>query len=109
MARINEKSRLFLRFINTCDSLQRRAILRHIHVKQLKLLVEIIYNVLHGVIAITKQYKKYLMTKKKVIRRITSPGLSIEERKKAILKLEKDIPRLIQIYFNYESRNGIDL
>ena len=82
--------------------------LRHLDVEQLRVLVEIVHNILQGIIPLTPPNRKRLGKYKQLIRRVTKQGLTQRVRLRALTRLFMLIPIFIKEYFRYDSGNGID-
>ena len=99
-----------LRFIQCLLELspkQKLFILRNITDIQLKDIVEIIYNVLHGVCPVQAKDKAKLKKYKSVLRKLTASDVSFLLRKKQLLKIESILPIFFNAYIRYVK--GIDL
>lgn len=107
MKNLTLKNKLYLKFLAFCDREQRKAIIRTSHDDQLKLLVEIIYNLLKGVISLSRNKTQLLTLDKNNIRKVVADSVSMNLRRKRLLKIVNNIPIIIQLYFKYEP--GINL
>ena len=76
----------FLSLLLTENDKQKQAILKTMNMEQLRVLVECIYNIQHGVIKISNTLKKKLSHHKCVIRKITEQGKTPTQRKKLLVK-----------------------
>ena len=89
-------------FLSTANISQIKAIINTLNLRQKKILIEIIYNILQGVVPVTTGEKTKLFSLKKNIRNIIANSLSTRTR---LLKIVVLIPMLTKIFFKYESGN----
>ena len=89
-------------FLSTANISQIKAIINTLNLRQQKILLEIIYNILQGVVPVTTGEKTKLFSLKKNIRNIIANSLSTRTR---LLKIVVLIPMLTKIFFKYESGN----
>lgn len=104
MRKVTLQDKCFLLFINSCGSEQRKAVLQVTNEHQLKLLVEIIFNLLKGIIPLPKHSKRQLSVNRPKIRRVIEESLQQRVRKIRLLKISNILPLIIQSYLKYESR-----
>ena len=89
-------------FLSTANISQIKAIINTLNLRQQKILLEIIYNILQGVVPVTTGEKTKLFSLKKNIRNIIANSLSTRTR---LLKIVVLIPMLTKIFLKYESGN----
>ncbi len=96
MNAIVKREGFFLGFLLSAKKKQRKCILKVITTQQLKVLVEIIYNVLHGFeTVIDEKELQRLKTHKRVLRQIVAKRLSRAERIKLLSKHITIVIRLL--------------
>lgn len=98
----------FLKFVSSCSKEQRYAVLKCLNEAQLKILVEIIYNITKSVIPVSKRDKKLLRKYMHSIRRLILPALNLKSRQSILIKLEEIIPKVISLFFKYDERDDTD-
>ena len=81
--------KIFIILLNGASDQQLSCILKILTREQLQTIIEIIYNVLHGVCIISDSNKSILAKHKKFIRKIVSRRSTLMERKKLFLNQEK--------------------
>ena len=104
MKKLTTQNRLFLRFVASCSEEQRKVIIQTTTENQLQLLVEIIFNLIRGVIPIQANTKKLLQQNKVNVRKVVELAVSQNLRRKRLAKINNEIPVIIQAYLKYESR-----
>jgi len=105
----SEAQRSFLHFLSTCPSEEQlMQILRIAKINQLQPAIEIVYNILHGIIPISKKLFKKLSSLSRNIRKLVATGISPQQRRCRLLKIVAVLPVLINQFFEYESGNGSD-
>lgn len=82
----------FIIFLNDASDQQLLCILKILAKEQLQTIIEIIYNVLHGVCTISDINKSILTKHKKLIRKIVSRRSTLTKRKKLLFKSRKILP-----------------
>lgn len=70
-----------LELLSNCSKTQVKSIIQSASVDQVKALVELFYNIQYGTIPIPEENLTFLKNKKGVIRRITSKGTGLKNRK----------------------------
>ena len=75
---------------------QRRVLLKTITDKQMKALIEIVYNILQGYGSLTDKDKMYLKKYQSVIRRFTDKRVSSKQRKRLLEKYVHIFARLLK-------------
>jgi len=93
----------FIIFLNDTSDQQLSRILKILTKEQLQTIIEIIYNVLHGVCTISDINKSILNKNKYLIRRLVAKRSTLTERKKLLFKSRKILPIFFQAYINYVS------
>ena len=102
---LSEKA--FLTFLQYSSHTQTKVLIKSLETKQLKCVLEIVYNILKGVIDISKSDRRRLQKNKSNIRRIFVEGLNVIQRKSRLQKISEILPFLIRRYFQYESGTDI--
>ena len=92
-------------FLSTANISQIKTIINTLNLRQQKILIEIIYNILQGVVPVITGEKTKLFSLKKNIRNIIANSLSTRQRRTRLLKIVVLIPMLTKIFFKYESGN----
>lgn len=100
--RLGRRNTIFLQFISTCSNEQRLAVLKTLDKKQIKILVEIIFNIGQSVIPITTKQKNKFTQSRRIIRQLLQPNVEVKARRNKLLKLSDLIPSFIQIFFKYD-------
>lgn len=72
----------FLSLLSDGDDKQRLALLKTMNLKQFKIVIECIYNVLYGMCTVSNKDKTKMKSYKDVIRRLTLKDITREHRKK---------------------------
>ena len=98
--KLSKTDRHLFMFLSTANISQIKAIINTLNLRQQKILIEIIYNILQGVVPVTTGEKTKLFSLKKNIRNIIANSLSTRTR---LLKIVVLIPMLTKIFFKYES------
>jgi len=93
--------------LSSCDKEQRKAILQTITDEQLRLLAEIVLNLLRGVIPTSTRTKNLLQSSKNNIRKVVEDSISKTLRRKRLAKISSEIPVILQSLLKYESRTDI--
>lgn len=107
MKKRSQQNILFLKFLSSCEGEQRKSIIQTTTENQLRLLVEIIHNLVQGIIPIQTRNKQLLQLNKENIRKVVEVSVSIKLRRKRLININRDIPIIIQAFFKYESRIGL--
>ena len=100
---LSERNRCFLNFISSTAISQLKSILKTLTQHQLQLLVEIIFNIIQGVIPISGSVKKRLAKHSKAIRNVVVKGLTLKQRRTRLESISVIIPVMIKSFFQYES------
>jgi hypothetical protein len=106
MKKLTLANKSFLHFLS-CDKEQRKAILKTTTDDQLKLLVEIVLNLLQGVIPTSNRTKNLLRSNKNNIGKVVEDSTSKTLRRKRLAKISSEIPVILQSFLKYESRTDI--
>lgn len=106
--KIDQNIKLFLKFLSISDKIQRQSLLRTITDNQLQLLVEIIFNLIKGVLPVSTKTKRLLYLNKDNIRKVVEESIKKSVRKKRLIKINSDLPVIVQSFLKYESRVGSD-
>jgi GH24 family phage-related lysozyme (muramidase) len=93
----------FIIFLNDAFDQQLSCVLKILTREQSQTIVDIIYNVFHGVSTISDINKTILTKHKKLIRNIVSRRSTLTKRKKLLFKSRKILTILFQTYINYVS------
>ena len=86
----------FIGLLLRTNKRQRRALLQTITKNQLRVLIEIAYNVLHGYGHIAEKDMLYLKRYQSIIRRLVAKGLSARKRKNLLMKYVSIISKLLK-------------
>jgi len=105
---LSKTNRHFLQFISTADVQQVKLILKSLTTRQLQILIEIVFNIVKGVIPISDTVKKTLSKQTSSIRLLILDGISPKLRQKRLVKIVDILPLMIKQYFQYESRTDTD-
>lgn len=105
--KLSNENKIFFDFLKRASKCQKIIILRSLSVTQLRLLTEIIYNILHGNIPLSGAMKDKLKRYKGQLRKVTVRSLSRIERKRRLINIQNYISIIIEVYLNHES--GADL
>ena len=97
----------FLHFLSSCDKEQRKAIMQTTTDDQLKLLVEIVLNILRGVIPTSTKTRNLLRSSKNNIRKVVEDSISKTLRRKRLAIISSEIPVILHSFLKYESRTDI--
>ena len=103
--KLSKTDRHLFMFLSTANISQIKTIINTLNLRQQKILIEIIYNILQGVVPVTTGEKTKLFSLKKNIRNIIANSLSTRQRRTRLLKIVVLIPMLTKIFFKYESGN----
>lgn len=91
MSQLIKREKDFLLLLLSTSHKQRKALLGSIEKSQLSAIIQIVYNILHGFRALSDKDKKLLSRRKVVIREFVSKGVSINRRKRLLIKFIKYI------------------
>ncbi|CAC5365859.1 unnamed protein product [Mytilus coruscus] len=90
----------FLSLWISAEDEQRLAMIKAMNNEQFKILLECIYNILHGGVTLSPLYKKKLFEYKTVIRKITAEDTSRIQQTRLLLKYRSNlIPTVVKIVF----------
>lgn len=81
-----------IRFLLTCTSQQYLYTLKTLTKDQLQIIAEILLNVLRGVCPISDKNKTVLMKRKRSIREVILPRLTLTQRRQRLIKIRKLLP-----------------
>lgn len=90
----------FVGLLLKAEKHQRAALLNTMSNDQMRALVEIIYNVLHGYGHITDHDKRYLKYHKNIIRQLVVKALAAKRRKKLLRRYYSVVSRLLKVIHN---------
>ena len=107
MKKLTLVNKSFLHFLSSCDKEQRKAVLKTTTDDQLKLLVEIVLNLLRGVIPTSTRTRNLLRSSKNNIRKVTEESISKTLRRTRLIKINSEIPVILHSFLKYESRTDI--
>lgn len=93
----------FIKFLLNITKQQLVTFLRITTKEQLQTIIEIIYNVVHGVCTISDSNKLTLSKHKNIIRKLVVKRSSLVERKKLLLKIHNILPVFLQAYIKHVS------
>jgi len=91
-----------LDFLQFASDRQRKMVIQTLSDEQLKLLIEIIYNVSSDVIAIPKSDENLLRRYKLGIRRTLVEGISRKQRRQRLLSISQLLPIFIKSYIRWQ-------
>ena len=86
---------------------QRHFILKTVTNKQLKDIIEIIYNAMQGICPIISQEKVKLQKYKSVLRSLIASDISIHRRRQLLLKVETILPVIFKAFIRYVKRTDL--
>jgi len=92
----------FLGYLLTASKVQVKSLLRNLTTDQLKLLVEIIYNVAKGIIPLSDSDKSTLWKYKRIIHRVLLQGLTRRQRQQRLVKIRDLLPIFIRGYLQWQ-------
>ena len=95
MKKLTSANNSFLHFLSSCHKEQRKAILQTTTDDQLKLLVEIVLNILRGVIPTSTRTRNLLRSNKSNIRKVVDDSISKTLRRKRLIKISSEIPVIL--------------
>lgn len=104
MEGIVRREGLFIGLLLTTNKKQRDCLLQSITVRQLRTLVEIIYNALHGYLTLPEKELEYLQKYKTYFRLIVTKRISRRERVNLLIRHFNKISRLLR-----EIKGGISV
>lgn len=93
----------FVEFLQYASPLQRNAILQTLTNQQLKVVIEIIYNVVMNVIPIPDQDKRSLKKRKRDILRTLAKGISKQNRRRRLLSIGDIVQVFVRNYLKWQS------
>ncbi len=92
MSKVTKQNRSFLTFLlETQSSVQKKLLLQNITPPQLKALTEIIYNLLHSDITLSKDKLTKLKKYKSALRSLADKSVSVKQKKNI---LQRSIPAI---------------
>lgn len=97
MSELIQKERFFLLLLMQTSLKQQKMMIENITSSQLKAVVQIIFNVLQGVLKVDNVLKTKLKRRKKLIRQLIQKQLSFKKRKLLMIKNIKTIISLIKL------------
>lgn len=97
----------FIQFLLICSTEQITYILKTLTTNQLQVILEILYNVIKGVCPISKKNKTALMQRKRLIREVLRPDLTLNQRRRQLQKLKKELPIFLEACIHYGSRVNV--
>lgn len=97
MNNLVKKQSCYIKLLLTTTNQQQKAMIQSITPSQMKAVVQIVYNVLHGNPYISEKDKKKLKKRKLVIRRFIAKRLSFKSRIKLFLKYFSYISLLLRV------------
>lgn len=101
-----KKHREFLRLLTTTHKIQRVHMLQTISNNQFNILVEIVYNILHGICPLTKDEEVKLKKYKTLLRKLKEKKLAKRIKKNILLQIQQIVPTLLSSVQRYFSCNG---
>ena len=92
----------FLEFLLNTSNFQRNWLLKNLNVEQLKLIVEILFNVAMENIPSTKEDKRKLTKYKTPIRKVLSSRLTHRQRLVRLMKIRNILPLVVRKYLQWQ-------
>jgi len=92
----------FLEYLLAASNMQVKSLLQNLTTDQLKLLVEIIYNVAKDIIPLSDSDKSKLWKYKRVIRGVLLRGLTRRQRQRRLVKIKDLLPIFIRGYLQWQ-------
>lgn len=99
MSKNVKKYKNFLLFLvdSTVNKSQIKCIFKNINKNQLSILIEVIYNILQGVVPIPTQDMKFIQNHKNKLRKIVDRSISLSNKKKLLSRYIKPIIDTLRI------------
>lgn len=107
MKKLTLVDKSFLHFLSLCDKEQRKVVLQTTTEDQLKILVEIVLNLLRGVIPPSTRTKNLPRSNKNGVRKVVEDSISKTLRRKRLIQISLELPVILQSFLKYESRADI--
>jgi hypothetical protein len=101
-----KKHREFLRLLMTTHKVQRMHMLQTISNDQFNILVEIVYNILHGICPLNKDEEVKIKKYKTLLRKLIEKNLPKRVKKNILLQIQQIVPTLLSSVQRYFSHNG---
>lgn len=92
-----KREKYYLLLLLHSSNKQKKVLLNSIHSSQLRAIVQIVYNIMHGYIALGDIEKRRLSKRKFVIRQFISKGIALKKRKELLLKYHNYILPFIRV------------
>lgn len=83
-------------------------VLKTISKDHLHIILEILYNIVNGVLAISNEDKQKFKKHKTILRKLIAPNLEWTSRKKLLWKIKHLVPIIIQNYVKYVKRTRVN-
>lgn len=93
----------FVSFLLRATPVQNRHILNTLSKTQLQYIVEIVFNVLQGVVPLSKTDKTLLKRWRSPIRALTAHKATLRQRKQGLKRIRNILPVLFKAYLKYVS------
>jgi hypothetical protein len=98
---MNEEDRIcFVQFLMKATQQQQLCILKTLSKPQLQCILEIIFNVMQGVVSLTEHDKAQLKRRKRFIR---ATRVTLNQRRKRLLQIKDILTVFLKAYLNYVS------
>ena len=92
----------FLEFLLSTSKSQRKMLITNLSYQQLKLIVEILYNIAMENIPLRKEDKRKLTQYKSSIRKVLSTRITRRQRLVRLIKLNEILPIVIRNYLQWQ-------
>ena len=101
---MNEEDRIcFVQFLMKATQQQQLCILKTLSKPQLQCILEIIFNVMQGVVSLTEHDKAQLKRRKRFIRVVIATRVTLNQRRKRLLQIKNILTVFLKAYLNYVS------
>jgi hypothetical protein len=104
----DENIRSLCLYLTSSPKQQVTYILKTITKDQLQIILEILYNIVNGILAISNEDKQKLKKHKTILRKLIAPDLKWTSRKKLLWKIRHLVPVILQSYLKHVKRTRTD-
>ena len=104
MAQKVEKHLSLFRLLVDSTKSQRFAIIKTLHPRQIRAVLEAVYNVLRGTCPVSDKVKRKLFQHRQILRRLVSKGLSPQQKHRLLVKHRETLPLLLKPVVDYLSQ-----
>ena len=101
----NKEKVYFINGLLILSNKQRNMIVKHLEDEQLKVILEIIFNVLRGVCKVTSTEKQTMEPFIKILRSLISSDVAVRRRKQLLMKIREILPLFLKAYIRYSKTN----